>query len=325
MDQFSNNDQSGMVGFLVGIIVLVFAGIAISLMADKRFSFSNNRITLEDTIEEERHELIAAKARLESARDHWRRECEPLVGQRGNVESISARVRAAEARLSSLRKEKAEAAAALAAVSGAFEDYRSRFRQQIRGEANGEQMAELRSRSGRTYKDVTITRVSSAGIEFRHDQGISRLLPEDLEPLWHDRFQWTRDEISRILDQEKAMETLHNERDAKGKIKNEPEPPTNKKKKKKSEPDANELRIDGLRDEVLDSRKRLNAALSEAANARSQAAMNRGRSVPGSLETWEQRASRLDSSATKIRAQYMTARGRLASVSPKDVLLLDER
>ena len=39
MQQFNNSDNSGMVGFLVGIIVLVFAGIVFSMMADKRFRF----------------------------------------------------------------------------------------------------------------------------------------------------------------------------------------------------------------------------------------------------------------------------------------------
>jgi hypothetical protein len=49
-----SNEQSGTVGFLVGIIVLVFVGIAFSLLVDKRFRFSSGKATLAQTVEDQR-------------------------------------------------------------------------------------------------------------------------------------------------------------------------------------------------------------------------------------------------------------------------------
>ncbi|WP_367875136.1 hypothetical protein [Luteolibacter sp. Populi] len=329
MDDFNNSDNSGMVGFLVGIIVLVFAGIVFSLMADKRFRFSSNKISLEERIAEEHHDLETCKIRLETARQHWRENCEPLAAQGNSIQSASAGVKAGEARVAALRQEKETAVAGLSAATLALEEYRNRYRQQVRGAAAGEQIPELKSRSGRIYKDVTIRKVSVAGMEIRHDQGISRLLPEDLDPAWHERFQWNRDEVIKMLDEEKARQDRHNQlmEDSKD---DDPDPvpvvkPSKPGKTKEKEPDPAEAKIQSIREEVLEARNRYRNAQSEAMRARSEASNSaRGRSVPGSLETWGDRASRLESATVKLRSQYMAARGKLATLAPRDALLMTD-
>jgi hypothetical protein len=52
--------------------------------------------------------------------------------------------------------------------------------------------------------------------------------------------------------------------------------------------------------------------------------MNRGRSVPGSLETWSERAVRMETASVRLRSQYMAARGKLAALAPSDSLLMTE-
>ena len=327
MDDFNNSDNSGMVGFLVGIIVLVFAGIVFSLMADKRFRFSSNKISLEERIAEEHHDLEVCKTRLETARQHWRENCEPLAAQGTSVQSAAAGLKAGEVRLAALREEKEGIAAGLSAATLALDDYRSRYRQQVRGAAAGEQIAELKSRSGRIYKDVTIRKVSVTGMEIRNDQGISRLLPEDLDPAWHERFQWDRDEAAKSLDEEKARQDRHNQlmEDSRD---DDPDPiPVVKPSKpgKTKEADPAEAKIQSLREEVIEARSRYRNAQSEAMRARSEASGSpRGRSVPGSLETWGDRAKRLESATVKLRSQYMAARGKLATLAPRDALLMTD-
>jgi hypothetical protein len=49
--------------------------------------------------------------------------------------------------------------------------------------------------------------------------------------------------------------------------------------------------------------------------------VDRGRSIPGSLETWDDRVKHLEASSAKFREQYLAARGRLAAASPDDELL----
>jgi hypothetical protein len=325
MDQFTNNDNSGMVGFLVGIIVLVFAGIFFSLLADKRFSFSSNRISLQDTIRTEKAELDSLKFRLETAREHWRKHCEPLSSQEAAADEVSAAIRAGEARLRTLRIERDAAATELASSTGGFDDYRNQYRQQVRGAASEEQLDELRSRTGKVYKNVIIRRVSATGLDIRHDLGMSRLLPDELDPSWHERFQWTRDEVAKALEQEKVRQDRHNRFvDLKNAPPPEPmEKPRNSSKKPKKE-SAQDPRVEGLREDVREARSRYLSAQSEASRARSEASMNRGRSVPGSLETWSERALRMESAAAKFRSQYMNARGKLAAAAPGDALLITE-
>jgi hypothetical protein len=326
MEQFHNSDNSGMVGFLVGIIVLVFAGILFSLMADKRFRFSNNRISIEDQVAEGANELADAKTRLENLRKTWRESYEPLASQGNSAQTAAAAVKAGEARLAALREEKTAAAAAVSAATLAFDDYTGRYRVQVRGAAVGEKLPELKSRSGKVYKDVTIRKVSAAGIEILHEHGNSRLLPEDLEPSWHERFQWSRAEVLKVLEDERLRQERHNQLvDGGGDDANPPgkgsgKPKPKDKDKDKAEPEDSKLQ--DLREEVMQTRNRYLAAQNEAIRARSEAdGYNRGKSVPGSLETWAQRASRLEGVASKLRGQYMTARGKLAALAPRDSLL----
>ena len=325
MDDFNNSDNSGMVGFLVGIIVLVFAGILFSLMADKRFRFSSAKISLEEKIVEEKHELETIKSRLENSRKHWRDNCEPLVSQGSAAQSASADVKAGAARLAGLREDKGGAEAAVTAATANFDEYRNRYRQQVRAAAAGEQLAELKSRTGRVYKNVTIRRVTAAGIEIRHDEGNSRLLAEDLDATWHDRFQWTRDEVAKTLDDERARQDRHNQfvEDARGD--GAATTPAPAKSTTSKPPNPVDDKLQTLREEVVQARNRYRSAQSEATRARIEAgSAGRGRSVPGTLETWAERANRLEGAAAKLRSQYMTARGKLAAVAPRDGLLVAE-
>ena len=318
----NNNESSGMVGFLVGIIILVFAGIFFSLLADKRFSFSSNKISLQQTFEEEHRELEAVKKRLENARIRWKTECEPLLGQRGALESASADSRSCGSRLAGLRDEKALLVAAVSAAADQYGSYQDRYRQQVRGDGMGEKMAELRSQSGRIYKNVTVSKVSAAGIEIRHDEGVSRLLPEDLDPSWDERFQWDQEEMARLLQQERSRENRHGESVDKANAKAQlPAPKPASRRKPPKEKDPEDAKLEELRQAVVDARDRLNDAQAEVARARMEAVSNKGRSVPGSLETWSQRAARLETSSAKLRAQYVSARGALATVAPNDALL----
>lgn len=321
---FSNDEQSGMVGMLVGVIVLVFAGIFFSLMADQRFSFSKNRNSLSHVIEEEKVELENVKKELEKARDHWIRECEPRTGQTDLVATFARESRTGSRRLEALGEERDDAAAEMKRVSDAFAEYQGRYRQQVRAEAAGEKVPELTTRSGRIYRDVTIWRVSAAGAEIRYAEGSTRLGPDELPPAWNERFQWDKSEFTQHLEGEREAEQQHNQFvDGKNTPPEPPKRPSNQRDKK-ARPGANseqEARVELLRQAVIDARTRLNQAKSEANRARYQAASGKGRSVPGSLETWAERARRMEASSVKYQAQYMAARGKLASIAPNDYQL----
>ncbi|QJE97221.1 hypothetical protein [Luteolibacter luteus] len=321
---FNNDEQSGMVGMLVGMIVLVFAGVFFSLLADKRFSFSKNQSSISQTIEEEKLELENVKRELEGARADWKREYEPRTGQEELIATITRDSQASRRRLETLGEERDAAAEEAKRVADAFAEYQGRYRQQVRAEAAGEKVGELTTRGGRTYRDVTIWRVSAAGAEIRHSEGSTRLSPNELPVTWNDRFQWDKAELAQHLDEEREAEEQHKQFvDSKN---NPPEPPqkTSGKKPKPAKPDEDPeylARVEVLRQAVIDTRLKLNQARTEANRARYEAASGKGRSVPGSLETWAERARRMEASSAKFHAQYMAARGKLASVAPNDYQL----
>ncbi len=319
-----SNDQSGTVGFLVGIIVLVFVGIGFSLMVDKRFKFSSSRISIEETLAAEAHELEAARHRLELAKEQWKKESHPRSGQETELASAKERAGTSDERLKSLKERRAVIEEERKLASAAFEEYQARYRKQVRAEAAGEKLAELASRGGKIYTDVTIRRVTSAGLEIVHSHGPIRLQPEDLDSSWHERFQWDPEEVEKALIQERASEEKHRKSVDKAESARRIEPvvvkPLSKEKQAAEEADK---KLAFLRREVIDARGHMNKAELEADRARQEAQMNRGRSVPGSLETWDAKARRLDGLSAKFREKYVAARGRLATVSPTDSLLQD--
>ena len=318
----NNDEQSGMVGLLVGIIVLVFAGIFFSLMADKRFSFSKNRNSISGLIAEERQELENLKIQLAKTRDEWSRDYEPLLGQGDSLVKLTGDCKASRRRLEALEEERDTISAEVKAALGAFSDYQGRYRQQVRSEAVGEKIPELTSRSGRVFKNVMIAKVSAAGIEIRHEEGSSRLLPDELAPSWNERFQWDDGELELHLKNERIRENRHSKFvDDGNKVETLPppaKPPKKKDKKDKEEENVNDVRVEILRQAVIDTRQRLNQTRTEASRARMEARSSKGRSVPGSLETWAERATRMEAASAKLHAQYMSARGKLAAVAPND-------
>jgi hypothetical protein len=180
-------------------------------------------------------------------------------------------------------------------------------------------LAQLEVIGGKVYRDVTIRRVTPAGMEVIHSQGVLLLGPDDLADSWHQRFQWDAEESAAAPNGEKAAAEKVVEKQPQGRPQPEkPEPPLSPEKQAKQEADK---KLASLRRDVTDAKRRLERAEMEVTRARGDSMSSRGRSVPGSLETWSERIARLESASEAFRSQYVAARGRLATVAPDDVLL----
>jgi hypothetical protein len=278
-----------------------------------------------ELIVEEKYHLDEVTNELARAREKWTRECEPLLGQGASLKELQNGSEDREDRIEALLEEKETVAAALSVSVTAFGEYQAQYRQQIRSDAAGEKYAELVSLDGRIFQNVTIGRVSAAGIDIRHSKGTLRLLPDELPPSWQERFQWKEEEVADHLKKELARQRQHDQFvDRKTKEANPPPAPVKpapKEKKGKVAANLPNPEVEALRQAVIDARQRLLHARSEASRARSEAATSKGRSVPGSLETWAERAQRMEASSARLHAQYMSARGRLATIAPNDAQL----
>ena len=253
---FNNEEQSGMVGMLVGLIVLVFAGVFFSLLADKRFSFSKSQNSMAGLIAEEKAELDGIRHELERARERWVSDYEPRLGQGDSLAKLSGESRSCERRIEELQEEKNEIVSELDSLKSRHDEYQGRYRQQIRTAAMGEVITELKTLDGRVFKGVTIGRVTAAGLEIRFDGGSSRLLPEDLDGSWHERFQWSRDEVARHLEGERLQAQRHHDFVDKSRVKATTPVVRSKKKSEKdqkAEEDSAALQL--LRQAVIESRQ----------------------------------------------------------------------
>jgi len=308
------NDQSGTVGFLVGIVVLVFAGIFFSLLVDKRFRFSSGKVSLEEDVREGKLRVEKMNFRVEAARELWKKKVQPFEGQDAQVRAKADELRATTRELAGLRERREALEGEILAGEGAFLAYRNQYRQQARVAAAGEELAELASRNGRTYRDVTIRRVTVAGVEIEHSQGISRLRPEDLGEEWRERFQWHPEEAAKPA--APAIKAAEPEEAPLAGEESEVAPTAEEVAKQ-----AEARKLAGLRRDVSEARRFLQKAESELARARAEARNSRAKSVPGSLETWADKVRRMESTRTQFRTQYDAALARLAAVAPDDSLL----
>lgn len=309
-----SNEQSGTVGFLIGIIVLVFVGIAFSLLVDKRFRFSSGRATLEETVQDQKRIVERMEGRLETLRREWEKEVRPFEGQAEEIKITRETVRSTAGELVRLQERRKLLEEQILSADKAFRDYRTGYRKQVRLAAAGEELGELSSRGGRTYQGVTITRVIPEGMEIRHSHGISRLRPEDLAPSWQERFQWHPEELQKPPVPAKAPEAVVAEVPAEEAA----EDPVSPEEQAAA---AEARKLAALRRDVTEARRFASKAEAELARARSESRNARGASVPGSLETWADKVRRLESTAAKFQAQLATARGKLAAAAPGDPLL----
>ncbi|MEK7952629.1 hypothetical protein [Luteolibacter soli] len=313
-----SSDQSGTVGFLVGIIVLVFAGICFSMMVDKRFKFATGKADLEAAILDEGHQLEDLRRQEKTARDELEQRGR-LKDQPAELEKAKQAASSTTEQLKELRAQQASLAEAVKAEKSEFAAYRTTYRKQLRQAAAGEKLPELQVMSGKVYRDVTIRRVTATGMEVSHAQGSSSIAADDLADSWRERFQWNAEEIAAALEEEKANEPKPDARPVPVK---QQKPEKGFSPAKQAQQDA-EKKFASLRRDMAEAKRRLDRAETEVSRARNEALTNKGKTVPGSLETWPERITRLEAASEAFRAQYVDARGKLTAASPDDAALRD--
>ncbi len=312
---FSNDENSGVFTFLVGMIVLVMAGVGLSLVVDRRFKFSSGASQIRRDIvsqtseldeltrraDERGHQLAASGTRLHAA-------------TRGHREA-SSQLETLRQRQTELEANRSQLQTSVAALESDFSDYRTDYRRRTWSAAVGESLGTLTVRGGRQYLQASITRVTDVGLEIRHEHGIARVQAPDLDRTVQDRFQWDdeqrrnrlKEEAERLED--KAVKNVVGNSDP-----TDPTDPT----------DPAEL--NRLRRQVTAWKSKVATVRSEWSDATSRASNGRQSSVPGSLETWAAKSERLGRDLARAQAAFAAAKADLSILAPGDPLLRpDER
>jgi hypothetical protein len=212
----------------------------------------------------------------------------------------------------------------ISSLEVAFSHYRAEYRRKIWLAAVGENLGNLKVRSGREYKQAAITRVTDVGLEIRHEDGIARIQAPDLDSKLQDRFQWSDEERRQVLGKE--------QQDLEGNA-NEAVPDNSTPAdwtSKSSVPEVSRFQTEiapdsaevaALRRLVVAWRVKVNLLSGEHQEAMSRAGYGSQSSVPGSLETWSARASRLGKALARAQGELAVAKARLAVDAPSDPLL----
>lgn len=318
----SSDENSGLLTFMVGLILVVFAGVALSLLVDRKFSFSQRVSNLAGQIEAGATELAQLKAthgelenRFNNLEPKRRQAMESKAAVARKLSAMTARRKALTDTMENLRN-------GLPALEKEFAGYRAAYRDSARAAAVGESLGTLAVRGGREYRQAVITRVTDVGLEIRHENGIARIQAPDLNQAMHDRFQWDDEARRASLSEENALhEAIAST--APSTDKTNIKPPVVPDTGGRTEP-MPPAKVESLRSKVLLWRTRVSQLKAERSQALSAASYGSQSSVPGSLETWQAKASRLGAELAKASGELAAAKAALAAASPGDPLLRPE-
>jgi hypothetical protein len=309
----SNDDHSGLIAFVFGLIVVVFAGIGLSLAVDRRFSFSSSAVALE-------MEIKSNESELEYLKGVHRERSADLTELESKSKMAAAAMTVGQKRATDLERrrtiliaERESLGASTRLLEEEFKRYRMKYRESARDAAIGESLGEIVTRDGREYREVFISSVTGVGLEIRHAHGTARLSAADLDPSFQDRFQWDDEERRALLSEEmgsaKANEDIPETTKAPGK-------PCSKPDEARSDPQ----KVQMLRGKLIAWRSKVSQLRSDRSRALSLSYSSQA-SPPGSLETWRAKAARLGGEIARAEAELAAAKAALASVSPDDELL----
>jgi cell division protein FtsB len=315
----SSDDHPGLFTFMVGLILVVFAGVGLSLLVDRKFSFSQRVSSLAGQIESGTAELEQLKAthleletRLTGLEPQRQQMMETQTSLARKLSSMTARRKSLTETLGNLHQ-------GMPTLEAEFARYRSTYRDAARAAAVGESLGTLTVRGGREYHQSVINRVTEVGLEIRHENGIARVQAPDLDQAMQDRFQWNDEERRAKLNEEIAAHQALAD--------TPPQPETTTRRLIDSPKpmvragDEDSAKIESLRSKVILWKTRVHQLKSERNQAVNAASYGSRSSVPGSLETWQAKAARLGTDLAKASGELAAAKAALAAASPGDPLL----
>lgn len=312
-----SDDNKTIVGSLAGLSVLVFAGLILALLVDTRFTWSSRKKSLHGEVAGMAGEIRSLEARVGQTRKRWEAAI-ASVPMKEQADVVRQEAEALAEGIDLLEKKKRDLEKEIRVIRGRFAHHRSEYRRQVRGGATGESLGELRTRDGRIFTSAVIREVNGAGMVIQHSHGLARLAPLDLDASWNERFQWSAEEAEIQRQEEQERMKSHFRRTAQPKEARMVAASSGSGGAKKAESATDLQLIEATRGELQWLWNQIQETEAQASVARQQAAESRSRSVPGSLETWEQRANRLEAAARKMRTQYAELLGKLRALSPRE-------
>ncbi|WP_338289635.1 hypothetical protein [Luteolibacter sp. LG18] len=187
LQDISENGRGGSLG-LVGVISCAFI---LGVCTLWHFLVADDSLTADgrdagSVVRQQEEKIRDLKADIEFARKHRAAREETAA----EADGLAGRIRKIEEDKAARAKTAAELTASIATAESSLASYQESYRRQAWQAAAGEKLTSLTLKSGRSYQDVTISRVTSQGMEITHRDGLARISPADLDPAWQQRFDW---------------------------------------------------------------------------------------------------------------------------------------
>ena len=183
----SNDDYSGTVTFLLGIVIVVMAGVGLTIIIDSRTGQSSQSISIKEDMEADRIKLDKIQTRLSLLSSHL---ASTSSGDGRTYAEMQSHLSELATKHTALALAVREEKRSLEKTTEEFSSYRALYVKTIRATAAGELLGDLKTRRGRVFSETVIVRVTDFGLEIRHQNGTARVPATDLNTHTRDRFQW---------------------------------------------------------------------------------------------------------------------------------------
>ncbi|MFK7909269.1 MAG: hypothetical protein AB8F34_01565 [Akkermansiaceae bacterium] len=342
---FIADENAGVLGLLTGLIIVVFVALGLSLLVNKEISLpssANSKLRIGND------QLQSKISRLEIRIEGQKRASQLAAKNREQatlLSDIQEQIGSANEEIKILDKLISSKQTAITLIEQGKKSHSSKYRDHVRAEALGKTFDSVVSRLGKEYEGVRIMDISEVGVTIGHRHGVARLDYSEMPKKWKTDLMFSAAEVAKAKLAERKHESDLRKAIAAKLAKN--------RKKEKDASSANE--IEKLRRQIATVSMRLASAQTEASLANNKLSYQRSlsqtrryarssyrrynystgsystgyyrpryritlntanKSVPGSLETWEQRATRYQRVAARYSAQLSVLQSRLQAVDP---------
>ena len=194
-----NDDQSGVPTFMVGIVILVMAGVALSILVDKRAKASSEFVDLQKEIRVNDELVGDLKFQREERAALLQKSGGKRRGQAAQLVELGQQAKSLKQQSATALAKSRELSSAITSLESESLRYRNAYRQKSWAMAVGEKLGTLKLKSGREYEEVTISRVTEAGLEISHHSGIARIPAQELDRTLRERFQFKNQELPKLV------------------------------------------------------------------------------------------------------------------------------
>lgn len=187
-DLLTSSRGPGVIGTLLALLVLVGFGTLYMFVFDEGLQGGGKKIeaVIRDdalTIESHKRQIEGLKKMID--------EGNRLKEQALEIEQVNVRIESGEKALAEMKADLEGATAAAENAGKAWEDYKDAYRVSEWASAQGEELGDLKSLSGRAYTKVVIRKVDHTGIQITDETGPKSIDSDELPIELQDRFQFS--------------------------------------------------------------------------------------------------------------------------------------